>query len=195
MALINCPECGKEISDKATSCPHCGNPINPGSNTQPESGEYLCCPICHSRELHAEQKGFSGGKAFTGAIVAGGIGLLAGTIGSKDVDITCLKCGNRFKAGDAEVEKVGNSLTDFETEVANTYLRVGMLQTVKFYIDEKHVDLQTAKREVESILAKKGLMTPVDNHHAPTSNNNNGGGCASVVLILVVVGGVLAFLF
>ena len=24
MALINCPECGKEISDKAPSCPHCG---------------------------------------------------------------------------------------------------------------------------------------------------------------------------
>ena len=27
MALINCNECGKEISDKATSCPHCGAPI------------------------------------------------------------------------------------------------------------------------------------------------------------------------
>lgn len=24
MALINCPECGKEISDKAISCPHYG---------------------------------------------------------------------------------------------------------------------------------------------------------------------------
>ena len=28
MALINCPECGKEISDKAISCPNCGNPMN-----------------------------------------------------------------------------------------------------------------------------------------------------------------------
>lgn len=27
MALINCPECGKEISDKAVSCPNCGCPI------------------------------------------------------------------------------------------------------------------------------------------------------------------------
>ncbi len=27
MALINCPECNKEISDKANSCPHCGYPI------------------------------------------------------------------------------------------------------------------------------------------------------------------------
>ena len=27
MALINCEECGKEISDKASACPHCGVPI------------------------------------------------------------------------------------------------------------------------------------------------------------------------
>lgn len=28
MALIKCPECGKEISDKAPTCPNCGYPIN-----------------------------------------------------------------------------------------------------------------------------------------------------------------------
>lgn len=28
MALIKCPECGKEISDKALTCPNCGTPIN-----------------------------------------------------------------------------------------------------------------------------------------------------------------------
>lgn len=28
MALIKCPECGKEISDKATACPNCGYPID-----------------------------------------------------------------------------------------------------------------------------------------------------------------------
>ena len=27
MALINCPECGKEISDKVKACPNCGYPI------------------------------------------------------------------------------------------------------------------------------------------------------------------------
>lgn len=28
MALIKCPECGKEISDKSTNCIHCGCPID-----------------------------------------------------------------------------------------------------------------------------------------------------------------------
>ncbi|MBQ3356851.1 MAG: zinc ribbon domain-containing protein [Oscillospiraceae bacterium] len=31
MALLNCPECGKEISDQALSCPHCGYPLQQDS--------------------------------------------------------------------------------------------------------------------------------------------------------------------
>ena len=28
MALIKCPECGKDVSTSASACPHCGYPIN-----------------------------------------------------------------------------------------------------------------------------------------------------------------------
>ena len=28
MALIECPECGKKVSDKANACIHCGYPLN-----------------------------------------------------------------------------------------------------------------------------------------------------------------------
>ena len=28
MAFINCPECGKQVSDKAVACIHCGYPLN-----------------------------------------------------------------------------------------------------------------------------------------------------------------------
>nr|UVY32817.1 MAG: protein of unknown function DUF2116 [Bacteriophage sp.] len=34
MALIKCPECGKEISDKASNCPNCGCPLNEKENLQ-----------------------------------------------------------------------------------------------------------------------------------------------------------------
>lgn len=30
MALIKCPECGREVSETATSCPNCGHPLNSG---------------------------------------------------------------------------------------------------------------------------------------------------------------------
>jgi hypothetical protein len=29
MALIQCPECSNDVSDKATSCPKCGCPLQP----------------------------------------------------------------------------------------------------------------------------------------------------------------------
>ena len=34
MALINCSECSKEVSDKATNCPHCGAPIASAKETK-----------------------------------------------------------------------------------------------------------------------------------------------------------------
>lgn len=37
MALITCPECGKEISDKVKACPHCGYPL--AKEPQPEQPE------------------------------------------------------------------------------------------------------------------------------------------------------------
>ena len=36
MALINCPECGKEISDKSETCIHCGFPLIRIANTKCE---------------------------------------------------------------------------------------------------------------------------------------------------------------
>lgn len=38
MALINCPECNKEISDKAVSCPNCGYPMKTGESSKSKCG-------------------------------------------------------------------------------------------------------------------------------------------------------------
>lgn len=68
-------------------------------NNSPQDGQ-IRCPKCGSAQISADQKGFSVGKAVAGAVVAGGIGLAAGGIGSKKVIITCLKCGHQFKPGE-----------------------------------------------------------------------------------------------
>ncbi len=62
--------------------------------------EEILCPKCRSNQLTANKKGFSGKKAVAGAILTGGIGILAGTIGSNKVRITCLACGHVFKPGE-----------------------------------------------------------------------------------------------
>jgi uncharacterized membrane protein YdbT with pleckstrin-like domain len=44
MALINCPECGREVSREATACPQCGYPVAErlaGAATQTHSVEML----------------------------------------------------------------------------------------------------------------------------------------------------------
>lgn len=59
MALINCPECGKEISEKAASCPLCGYPMKQAVVSMdkdlycPECGKEVNdnstkCPLCDS---------------------------------------------------------------------------------------------------------------------------------------------------
>ena len=52
MAIIKCPECGRQISDKAPACPNCGVPIAGKIVRCPQCGEIYfkdqeMCPNCH----------------------------------------------------------------------------------------------------------------------------------------------------
>ena len=47
MAFVKCPECGKEISDKATQCIHCGCPI--------EIEIKYCCKECGAEILETDK--------------------------------------------------------------------------------------------------------------------------------------------
>ena len=173
MALINCSECGKEVSNKAQSCPNCGNPINV------KSEEYICCPKCHSRELYVEQKGFSGGTALAGAVLAGGIGLLAGMIGSKEIQITCLKCENKFKTSEAFISKEENDKS-LEEEVVEFAKNGQYIAAVKIYRDRTGLGIEECKQNVESIYNKHNIEIKKDNGLAII-------GCVSLVVIIIIV--------
>lgn len=56
------------------------------------------CPRCGSTSLSGNKKGFGIGKAMVGAALVGPFGLVAGNIGAKKVNVTCLNCGKKFKA-------------------------------------------------------------------------------------------------
>lgn len=169
MALINCTECGKQVSDKAASCPNCGNPIN----QQSQKKEYLCCPNCGSSELHAEHKGFSGSKALAGVLVTGGIGILAGTIGSRDTQITCLKCGKKFKAGEAKVYLHNPNATGDEAKITELFNTKGQIEAIKWYKDTHKCNLKEAKDAVDAIIGTDKTF----------SQNTSGTGCSVILLI------------
>ena len=53
MAIIKCPECGHQVSDKAATCPSCGVGILGNIKRCPECGEIVfndqtLCPNCHA---------------------------------------------------------------------------------------------------------------------------------------------------
>ncbi len=192
MALINCPECNKEISDKALNCPNCGVPINEKSETKNyNDDEYLCCPKCFSRDLHTQHKGFSGGKALTGALLTGGIGLLAGTIGSKDLQISCMKCGNKFKAGEAKVVKISTTNKSLNERVLELLNQGKQNEAVELYRIEKGVDKTTAFKE---LLTTINSLNPEEKKKLQTNYNSNNGGCASVIILLIITSTLITFL-
>jgi rubredoxin len=96
----------------------------------------ICCPKCNSDQLTATKKGFSGTKAVGGALLTGGIGLLAGTIGSNKIKITCLACGHSFKPGEGNT--TGNALPKKEEVKASpavvNFLIVVLIVVVGYWL-------------------------------------------------------------
>lgn len=188
MALINCIECGKEVSEKAVSCPSCGNPINTKKEVEEE---YLCCPKCNSKELHSEQKGFSGGKALAGALLTGGIGLLAGTIGSKNIDITCLKCGNKFKAGEAKIIKAN----EYEIYVYNDVEIITLLKNGDTY---KATQLIQIKNNIKQSPENAEIILKIRDEYCKRHNIEmkpyKVPGCAGIIILFISISSLLYML-
>lgn len=74
-----------------------------GQNSAPSYGHPpdqggMSCPSCHSTQVTAGKKGFGFGKALVGGVLLGPVGILAGFIGSKNMEFACLSCKERWSA-------------------------------------------------------------------------------------------------
>ena len=131
------------------------------------------CPKCNSNQLTSDKKGFSGKNAVAGAVLTGGIGLLAGTLGSNKVKITCLACGKEFKPGEGKTvtipisshEKFGqesniseSSELDFiDQRILELFSKEGKLVAVKYHKEVKHLGWRESKIYVENLAAQNGV--------------------------------------
>lgn len=132
------------------------------------------CPKCGSTQITAEKKGFSGGKAAAGAVLTGGIGLLAGTIGSNDIIITCLACGNQFKPGEGIVPPS----EDLDTRVRLLITGGKKLDAVKLVQKERGISPMEAANYIRAL-----------NGEPPIAPGK--GGCAGIALLIVGLGALL----
>ncbi len=69
----------------------------------------VACPKCGSTQISANKKGFSGKKAVVGAILTGGIGIAAGTLGSNKIRLPVLPTDTNF-AQEKEVQNLSLTL-------------------------------------------------------------------------------------
>lgn len=106
---------------------------------QEQDSAPIRCPKCNSTQVTANKKGFSAGKAIGGALLTGGIGLVAGAIGSGKIRITCLSCGHVFKPGAGAAPKPIQKKIDIEAEqkadekapeISNTGCMIGLVLVV-----------------------------------------------------------------
>lgn len=103
----NVPVYGQNTPAYGQSTPsYAGNPSAYGSNNSyygqtqgMESQGGITCPRCHSSQVTAGKKGFGIGKAAIGGVLLGPVGLLAGFIGSKNMEFACLNCRERWGSG------------------------------------------------------------------------------------------------
>jgi rubredoxin len=84
----------------------------------------LYCPKCGSDKITAHKKGFSGVKAVGGAIVTGGIGILAGTLGSNKIKLTCLSCAFEFKPGQGIQDQSGLNRDELREKYSDDVLKL-----------------------------------------------------------------------
>ncbi len=101
MALMNCPECGKEVSDQADMCPHCGitlksiqePPVDANTGNEPS----VKCPKCGSPNLQAISDTHGKGASFWKICLCGIFGLCGAGKTKTDHYWVCQSCGNKFK--------------------------------------------------------------------------------------------------
>lgn len=140
MALIKCPECGKDISDKAKVCIHCGYPLNDIINKKIDSIE---CPICKSRKRNGKACAICGytfpkeaylrkaeekpDKSNINPVL--GKFYYAAPVVTGDVMLTCTNCDRLTTVKKADVRSQGNGYvilgSTFYCDKCNAYATAG----------------------------------------------------------------------
>lgn len=124
--IKRCPICEAPLRKNTQVCPRCESNVAIAGSVDPEvpasdwlppgaakpklgyvisenvngagTGK-LSCPECRSDQLTAQKKGFGAGKGIAGGVAFGGLGLLAGFLGSRKIDVTCMSCGHSWRPG------------------------------------------------------------------------------------------------
>jgi len=119
--------------------------------------EKILCPRCNSSLIEYNKKGFGLGKAVVGGVIAGGVGLLAGFLGSSKIKANCLSCGKIFDPKDGYVkERIYDETTP--TKVQNSEAENKRHNSI---VNLSNEEIEK-KFKVWDNLCQKGLITEAE---------------------------------
>ncbi len=119
MALINCPECNKEISDKAISCPHCGYPIDIKPNKDNKYYDIELLSIQNQNKIHVVKyltRVFDKGLAETKKLVESAPEIIARNVSANNAKIV----KNALEAWGCKIKIRDSSSSEIEYDVKIT---------------------------------------------------------------------------
>lgn len=111
-----CKYCGTKLNDDVPTNAVPGGEGEAEMRVDKKPEKHVYCPYCLGEKLMYGEAGFSGGKALVGSVLAGPIGVLAGTLGKNDLQISCMECGSRFEVKESLVT-TPEAKASFESEL------------------------------------------------------------------------------
>ena len=153
--------------------------------------EPIKCPKCNSTQIHVDKRGFKTGRAIAGGLLTGNIlvAAAAGGIGHDKIELTCLKCGCKFKIGEGvgitprpipqpqEIKEFESIIRPFEGRV----IRPEEAEKTQMYRCDCGKECCLP---INSPICPKCGRRLNDNHKFTTEYK--GSGCATVILCLII---------
>lgn len=153
--------------------------------------EPIQCPKCYSKQIHVDKRGFKAGRAIAGGLITGNIlaAAVSGGIGMNKIELTCLKCGHKFKLGEGGQTVQQNKpslqeIKEFESHVVKPE------ESEKTHMYRCDCGKESCLPVSSSICSKCGRRLN-DNHKFVPKHKS---GCVSAVLLFILALAFVMFL-
>lgn len=153
--------------------------------------EPIKCPKCYSAQIHVDKRGFKAGRAIAGGLITGNIlaAAASGGVGMNNIELTCLKCGHKFKPGEGGQMAQQNApsrqeVREFESHV----IKPGESEKTQMYRCD--CGKESCIPVNSPICPKCGRRLNENHKFVPTHKS----GCASIILLLILASAFALFL-
>ena len=167
MAMISCPECGKQISDRAFSCPNCGCPINavPAGNTQESAAKEVEKLLVLARRAREGSDGKNAKKYYDQIL-------------DKDPgNWEAIFYSVYFEASECKIRDIGSAANSVANCINSTFAAIADLQ------DEEEQDKALDTVISSALVIATMFVSAAVNHYNQFSTTNNAfGECSSRVV-------------